>query len=476
MLRTYTHIGIRVAVIMGVLVFCAYAFVVQGEFVGDTFATNSGQGGLEMQIDSRTVYNGVIQPKLTWALKNLVPGVDHFFDFDDVKPGDNGTNTISIHIKKSPAWVCLDFINLVDEENGVNEPESEVDLIDGGELSKELEFFSWLDDGDNIFEVGEKPLFGTSTQSGYDVLREKTYAIADYTTGTPIPKNATQHVGIVWCAGDLSVNTATAQISCNGILMGNETQTDSMKIDVKLRAVSATEQKTFTCIRPEVRVCESKVNLVQNGSFETPMVGSAKWDVFPSQQNGLEWTVAWITPTNISPAIPLLELQRGRPADDGTQFAELDSDFYGPPGGNYHGEKTSVRISQILNTVPGNTYKLSFAFSPLPGKGSADNAVSVRIGGVSQGAPITASGIGKFSTVWNTYTYFFVATSTQTEISLADAGVTNSFGTLVDDVSFSCVDEKEMQTPWHSLKNKNDAQASSESRWKGLMRKFISRV
>lgn len=476
MLRTFTHVGIRVALIAGVLVLAVYAYIVRGEVAGDTFATGSGQGGLEMKIDSRTVYNGVIQPKLSWALKNLVPGVDHFFNFDDVKPGDNGTNTISIHINKNPAWVCLDFSNLTDEENGMNEPESLVDVTDGGELSKELEFFSWLDDGDNIFEVGEKPLFGTTTQSGYDVLREKTYAIADYTTGTPIPKNATQNVGIVWCAGDLIVNTVTAHITCNGSLMGNETQTDSMKIDVKLRAVSATQQKTFTCVQPEVRVCESNANLVKNGSFETPTVGSAKWDVFPSQQNGLMWTVAWVTPTQISPAIPLLELQRGRPADDGIQFAELDSDFYGPPGGKYHGEKTSVRISQILNTVPGNTYKFSFAFSALPGKGSADNAVSVRIGGVSQGAPVTASGIGKFSTVWNTYTYIFVATSTQTEISLEDAGITNSFGSLVDDVSFSCVDKEDVHTSWHSEKKEMKHTSSDDNRWGDSIRKLISRV
>ncbi len=235
-------------VILAVFVLLVGVLVVRGETVGSTFATGSGTGGLELQIDSRTYYNGVLQPKLSWGLKNLKPWSDRFFKFEDVKPGDTGTTTISIHIKKNPAWVCLDFQNLKDKENGENEPESYEDGNDGGELSKELEFFAWRDDGDNIFEVGEKPLFGTSSQSAKEVLKGKSYAIADSTHGPAQASNQTKYVGINWCAGDLSVNVATAEITCDAEAMGNEAQTDSMTLDVSLRAVASKQQSKFKCV------------------------------------------------------------------------------------------------------------------------------------------------------------------------------------------------------------------------------------
>jgi len=236
-----------------VLVFLSYAFVTRGDATGITFATSSGtrQSGLEMQIDSRTIYNGVLQPKLSWALKNLKPFCDFFFKFFDVKPGDTGQNTISIHIKKNPAWVCLDFLNLKDKDNGNNEPESQVDANGNksGELSSGLEFFGWMDDGDNTYEVGERALFGTSTQAATTTLRGMSYALADAKHGTAFPINSTRYVGISWCAGDLNVNTGTGVITCNGATLGNGVQTDSMNVDVSLRAVSSKDEKTFTCTK-----------------------------------------------------------------------------------------------------------------------------------------------------------------------------------------------------------------------------------
>ncbi len=256
----YIRIGVRAMLIIGAIVLLAYAFLVRGDVAGSTFATGSGQGGLELKIDSKSTYNGAPQPAGTWALKDLVPGVDKFFNFSDIKPGDSGENTISLHVKKNPAWVCLDFVNLKDKDNGNNEPEALVDANGplGGELSSVLEFFAWRDDGDNIFEIGEKPLFGTSTQAATTTLRGKTYAIADYTHGSPIPVNVTKYVGISWCAGDLKVSTTTATISCNGSAVNNSTQTDSMSIDVTFRAVQASDQPKFSCVVEKKPTCDAK--------------------------------------------------------------------------------------------------------------------------------------------------------------------------------------------------------------------------
>jgi len=252
--RAYIQGGVRIALILGAVALLMYAFGVRGDFGGTTFATGSGTGvpGLELKINSKTYYNGTYQPALSWTLKNLVPGVDKFWNFGDVKPGDTGTSSISIHINKNPAWVCLDFVNLTNNENGINEPESHVDSsTTTGELAAGLEFFAWRDDGDNRFEVGEIPLFGTSSQSGLSVLNTKTYALADSGTGGAYADGSTHYVGIYWCAGDLTVNTATAQASCNGEVLGNEAQTDSMSVDVMIRAVQSKQNAKFLCTPKE---------------------------------------------------------------------------------------------------------------------------------------------------------------------------------------------------------------------------------
>lgn len=251
---------IKIGIIATVVVMVGVV-AVHGETVGTTFATGSGTGGLELKIDSKTFYNGKFMYNLSWHLKNLVPGVDKFFSFDDVKPGDRGTTTISLHIKKNPAWVCLDFENLKDKENGRNEPEKEIDNDGQGELSEELEFFAWRDDGDNVFEVGEEPLFGTDEQKAKVVLGDATYALADSNTGDMYQPNKTKYIGITWCAGDLEVDLQTAEISCDATAMGNEAQTDSMTLDVILRAVSAKQQPWFRCDGGKVpEPCKEKGN------------------------------------------------------------------------------------------------------------------------------------------------------------------------------------------------------------------------
>ncbi len=242
--------------VLATVVLLAYVLIGNGAFAGATFATGSGQAGLELTIDSESTYNGVAQPNLSWSLKNLVPGVDRFFNFGDIKPGDTGENTVSIHIDKNPAYVCLDFVNLTDDENGTNEPEALVDVDPlSGELAEGLEFFAWHDDGDNIFELGEKPMFGTTTQSATVVLASTTYPLADAGTGAPYAQGSTHYFGITWCAGDMEVNLNTASITCDATTLGNEAQTDSMSVDVILRAVQANERPYYRCDGSTVEGC-----------------------------------------------------------------------------------------------------------------------------------------------------------------------------------------------------------------------------
>lgn len=226
--------------------------VVEAQTTGSTFATNTGTGGLELTIDNKTFYNGELQPQLSWDVKHLKPWSDKFFNFGDVKPGDTGTTTMSIHIKDNPAFVCLDFLNLEDKENSINEPESLVDATDEGELSQELEFFAWRDDGDNVFDIGEEPLFGTSSQSAIAVLNGTTYALADSQHGPAYQPGEVNYIGITWCAGDLSVDLETAEITCDATAMGNEAQTDSMTLDVSIRATPSDQRPWLVCTPPHI--------------------------------------------------------------------------------------------------------------------------------------------------------------------------------------------------------------------------------
>lgn len=229
--------------ILGSVGLIAFAFFASKDAIGYTFATN----GLQLQVDSHATYNGVVQPALSWELKDLVPGVDKFFNFDNVLPGDEGVTTISLHTDQN-AWACMDFTNLTDEDNGNNEPESpeDPDGPAGGELSKGMEFFGWVDDGDYAFEPGEEAIFGTSTpQAAFDALAQ--HILADASTGSFFPANVTKYIGIQWCAGDLEVNEGTGDVSCDGSVLGNIAQSDSFSVDLGLRVVTADDYPGYRC-------------------------------------------------------------------------------------------------------------------------------------------------------------------------------------------------------------------------------------
>ncbi|MDP4020816.1 MAG: hypothetical protein Q8P58_02140 [Candidatus Adlerbacteria bacterium] len=251
-LHSKMKVGARVLLAGGVLSLAVGLFVVRAEEPGITYARSYSYTKIDLTVDSEASYNGAPWPAGTWGLKDLQPNVDKFFNFSDIKPGDRGENTISLHTNKE-AWVCLEFLNLEQEENGENEPELEAEgsppssLEDegGGELGKWMHFFAWRDDGDNVFEIGEKPILGPV--SAKDGLDNKVYPVADYNNGPAIPANTTKHFGIYWCAGDLSVDVPTATITCDGEPMGNEAQTDSMSVDVQLVALPKSDKPYFKC-------------------------------------------------------------------------------------------------------------------------------------------------------------------------------------------------------------------------------------
>jgi predicted ribosomally synthesized peptide with SipW-like signal peptide len=178
----------------------AMAFLGTGAFfsdeeksVGNTFQA----GALDLKVDSEAHYNGMIctpvvdpgvgpthtwqpgpqfgnppvvpadhypQPGMpcvgTWTETDL--GLTHqFFNLTDVKPGDEGENTISLHVYNNDAWGRFLIRNVGDHDNDCTEPETKsndpecslvapgTDLGDNneGELGQNMTFYAWLDQG-----------------------------------------------------------------------------------------------------------------------------------------------------------------------------------------------------------------------------------------------------------------------------------------------------------------------------------------
>lgn len=181
------------------------------------------------------------QSCMLWIEQDL-DGSQTFFNFGDIKPADSGTNLISLHVDDNDSYACLLTSNLEDDENGVIDPEIEdndtlADGVPNGELSEELEFFVWEDDGDGEYENGENIILPAGTPM-QDISTQ--IVALELTGGGP-----TQYVGLAWCAGAQSLNVTT--IECDGAGMGNIAQTDSVLSDLVAYAEQTRNNDGFLC-------------------------------------------------------------------------------------------------------------------------------------------------------------------------------------------------------------------------------------
>jgi len=196
-----------------------------------------------------------------------------FFNFTDLKPDDEGEDTISIHVQND-AWMCMDLALTSNDDRSSSEPELEVDEPEDandawdGELADSLEFFWWADDGDNVYEEGEAAI-SDGVQSLLDLAPEGNsfrVALADAThnvwgeEGAPVPANETVYIAKAWCLGDLTLDPVAGNgglnpgvnpgIDCDGTLLNNETQTDGVELNVMFTAIQARHNADFLCDPP----------------------------------------------------------------------------------------------------------------------------------------------------------------------------------------------------------------------------------
>jgi len=164
----------------------------------------------------------------------------------------------------------------------------------------------------------------------------------------------------------------------------------------------------FTCIvvsQPSALAAET--DLVINGSFEKPVVNFLG---YPKSVSG--WKLG---------AGSAIEIQTGivGAAKDGEQLVELD------------GLEVS-RIFQDIPTKPGQTYKLTFAFSPRPDV--AENKLNVSWGDTKV-VQLDKSGEGLADTDWEVYTYYLKATDKTTRLSFDNLDETSdALGSFIDAV------------------------------------------
>ncbi len=259
--------------------------------LGNTFTA----GAIDLKIDNTSYYNGVFSTSTSWTLSDLT--IQKFFNFLDLKPGDRGEDTISLHVDTNDSYLCANVKLTSNNENGCNEPEGLVDGTCGGtdpvgaglgELASNVNFIWWADDGDNVLESNEN-VISAGPIGALGLGGSTTIALADGTnniwTGVPgpVPGEQTLYIGKAWCFGTItpakltqdgfgstSARTpanSTGGISCDGSALNNQTQTDSLTADVTFRAVQSRNNPNFSCVPPKEtgKIIVKKVVVNNNG-------------------------------------------------------------------------------------------------------------------------------------------------------------------------------------------------------------------
>jgi hypothetical protein len=206
--------------------------------------------------------------------------------------------------------------------------------------------------------------------------------------------------------------------------------TDVLNYDNYDRIDGIAVDKTYYCVafnhkivEPQPLVCEPFTDLITNGSFENEVVTrTIKWELFPSV---LGWDITKVSNDSLSS----LELHRGwqgNVAADGLQYAELDGD-------------SSTRVTQIIPTIVGDLYTLSWAFAPRQVTSAVQNELKVFVNGVEVFVNGPTVGMGVLAqSDWERSSYAFVASTSSAVIRFENGGPSNSFGTFLDDVEMYC--------------------------------------
>lgn len=280
-----TIINKKVLLALGMIVFIgAVVAAGTGAFFSDT-ETSTGNtftaGAIDLGIDNESYYNGTRNDGTSWDIdwdisKNDAgeSEVRQFFNFLDLKPGDWGEDTISLHVNNNDSYLCADVTLTSNDDNSSTEPELEdgdqqddpSDFWDG-ELAQNIKWYWWADDGDNVYEEHETLINDGVSFPGQ--AGTYTVALADShtnvwgdnsTTTNALPGGEVRYIAKAWCFGDSDFEPYTQDddtspivrpVQCSGANQTNITQTDGMTMDLSFSAVQSRNNDEFVCSTPE---------------------------------------------------------------------------------------------------------------------------------------------------------------------------------------------------------------------------------
>jgi len=205
---------------------------------------------LDLKIDFSGYYNKPVDgyPNAGhWWPTDLT--CQNFFSFDDIKPGDFGEGTISLHLKNQDAWGCAIIRPTKNDDKSSPEPELLLDeknkIADkwDGELAQNINFRIWADicaispaiPGDNLYRPDcDRLLAGGTGPLSAVKLALADSANANVFTGVsgPLKKDKTYYLGADW---NVSID------------VGNIIQTDTYKADITFFAEQAEGNASFRC-------------------------------------------------------------------------------------------------------------------------------------------------------------------------------------------------------------------------------------
>ncbi len=195
--------------------------------------------------------------------------------------------------------------------------------------------------------------------------------------------------------------------------------------------------------------CVPGINVVTNGSFDSPEVTSPfLWDIFSSHEVP-GWTASWHGGSTSYPGSeydfqrpsPKIEIHAGANGWGSTadQHVELDSDWDGP-GGDLNGEPASISLYQKIPTIAGKQYTLSWDYSPRPGHSNnqiKNNQIKVEVNNEEVFESLVLAGEGTIN--WQTETETFIAKKAFTEIRFTEIGNPDSLGMFLNSVKMECL-------------------------------------
>lgn len=150
------------------------------------------------------------------------------------------------------------------------------------------------------------------------------------------------------------------------------------------------------------------VELLLNGGFESTALANGTWGTYGS-------LLGWSTTDNIEVRNNVDGVAAG-----GHNFVELDTDH-------------NSNISQSIHTVQNQVYTLSFQFQDRINVNPLSQGLNVTWDGASV-ANLTTSQAGGG---WETRTYTLIGDGSVKTLTFAAAGISDSFGTSLDNVSLT---------------------------------------